>query len=194
MKNFWKKNKEIVTKILIALGIVLALVILFFVSENIGDRSMDKKEVIQSIFLEEGQVLDAEKMKPVTEITYDEFKDILSKKGKTTTVVLLGTDDCYYCQQQKPVLESLMYEYNLDIKYLNVSTGDENGNNAKITQKQYQEIVDLHKDLTNEDGTPFGTPTFISIRNKKVRKVSQGGQTRTQLLKTFADMGIITTE
>lgn len=180
IQNIWKEHREVVQGILVALGIVVLLGALFFVSENIGDRSNDKtmndapaEEEVNPL-LEDGQVLDDTKMKSVEEITMAEFKKLLKKK--TTTVVMLGYDDCYWCQQQKPILESVLYEKDLSVKYLNVN---------KITEEEYQYLQALHEDLAS-----FGTPTFISIKSKKVRKVSEEAKTRTKLLEMFEDMGV----
>lgn len=181
MKNLWNEHKDVVQGIMITFGVVVVLAGLFIISENTGDRSNDKtankqQETTQTnSLLEEGQVLDEERMKPTESISMDDFKSLIKKK--TTTVVMLAQDGCYWCQQQKPILESLMYEYNLDVKYLDVN---------KITEEEYDYLVGLHEDLEN-----FGTPTFISIQNKKVRLVSENAKNRTGLVKMFADMGII---
>lgn len=179
-KDFLKENKEIVRGIMIFIAVILALVLLFFVSENIGDRSADKsgagqQQVETNPLLEEGQVLDENKMKSAEKITMDDLKALLKKK--TTSVVMLAQDSCYWCQQQKPILESLMYEYDLDVKYLDVSL---------LSEEDYLYLTELHEDLEE-----LGTPTFISVQNKKVRLVSPDAKNRTGLLKMFADMGVI---
>ena len=37
----------------------------------------------------------------------------------------------------------------------------------------------------------LGTPTFISIKSKKVKKVSPNAKTKTQLIDMFTEMGIL---
>jgi len=188
MKKFMQEHKEIVQGIGIGIGILLVLIILFVVSENTGDRTGDKTGSSQTTstteeanpLLEDGQVLDEEKMKSVEEITIEDFKSYLKKK--TTTVVMLGYDDCYWCQQQKPILESVMYEYDLDVKYLKVDK-------EHLSEEDYDYLTGLHEDLEG-----FGTPTFLAIRSKKVREVSPNAKNRTQLIKMFADMGMLKSE
>lgn len=181
MKEFVKKYEETLKTAGVVLGIILALVALFFVSENTGDRKFDRNKVVNeeektNLLLEEGQVLNDEEIAEIPEITYEEFKQLLKKK--TTTVVMLGYDGCSWCQEQKPILGNVMYEKKIEnVKYLNVN---------KLEEEQYSELVGLHKDLEN-----FGTPTFISIKSKKVAKVSPNAKTRTQLIEMFTDMGII---
>lgn len=179
MKEFVKKHEETLKTIGVILGIFLALVVLFYVSENTGDRSLDKNVTTkeeQNPLLEEGQVLKEEEIKEIPEITYKEFKSLLKKK--TTTVVMLGYDECYWCQEQKPILGNVLYEKQIDnVKYLNVN---------KLEEAEYNELIALHDDLQN-----LGTPTFISVKSKKVKKVSPNAKTKTQLIDMFTDMGIL---
>jgi len=180
MKEFVKKHSEILKTVGVILGIALVLVALFYVSENTGNREFDKKASVQeeeaNPLLEDGQVLNEEEVKEIPEVTYTEFKKIL--KEKTTTVVMLGYDECYWCEQQKPILGNVMYEKQLDnVKYLNVN---------KLTEDEYNDLVSLHDDLQG-----FGTPTFISVKSKKVKKVSTNAKTKTQLVEMFTEMGII---
>lgn len=182
MKKFANEHKEILQVIATILGVVIIIGGLFIISENTGDRTNDKlgtepvEEETTNPLLEDGQVIDEEKMKEIEEISYEDFKTYLKKK-KTTTVIMLGTDSCYWCVEQKPILQMAMYEYKVDVKYLNVND---------LKEDEYSELKELHDDLAS-----FGTPTFISVKNKKVRKVSPNAKTRTQLHSMFVDMGII---
>lgn len=180
MKEFVKKHEEILKTIGVILGIIVALTALFFVSENAGDRKNDRSDAVQeeekNPLLEDGQVLKEEEIAEIPEITYEEFKTLLKKK--TTTVVMLGYDECYWCQEQKPILGNVVYEKKLEnVKYLNVN---------KLEEKEYNELVGLHKDLES-----LGTPTFISIKSKKVQKVSPNAKTKTQLIQMLTDMKVI---
>lgn len=180
MKEFIKKHEEMLKTIGVVLGIALALVVLFFVSENTGDRKFDRNDVVEeeqtNPLLEEGQVLNDEEISEIPEVTYEEFKQLLKKK--TTTVIMLGYDECYWCQEQKPILGNVIYEMKLEnVKYLNIN---------KLEEDQYEELIGLHKDLEE-----LGTPTFISIERKKVTKVSPNAKTKTQLIEMFTDMQIL---
>lgn len=181
MKKLIQEHKEILQVVATILGVVIIIGGLFIVSEKVGDRSKDKSGATQqeqpkNALLEEGQELDEEKMKELTEITYAEFKTHLKNK-KTTTLVMLGSESCYWCQEQKPILKMAMYEHNVDVKYLDVS---------KITADELAEIEALHKDLEG-----FGTPVFITVKNKKVLKVSPNAKSTSQLYQMFKDMNMI---
>lgn len=185
MKELYNKHREVVN----AVGIIILLVVvfggIFFLSENTGDRSLDKGEVEQeeqvvtNPLLEEGQTIDEEKMKELDVIDYEEFQKYLKKK-KATTVVLLGYDDCYWCQQQKPILQMLMYEKDLDVKYLKTTD---------LTKAQVAEIEELNEELEG-----FGSPVLIAIKNKKVSVMSSGAINRTQLIAAFEKIGLLKEE
>lgn len=185
MKELYNKHREVVN----AVGIIILLVVvfggIFFLSENTGDRSLDKGEVEQeeevatNPLLEDGQVIDEEKMKAYDEIDYEEFQKYLKKK-KTTTVVLLGYDSCYWCQQQKPILQMLMYEKDLDVKYLKTTS---------LTKEELAEIEALDEELEG-----FGTPVLIAVKNKKVTVMSSGALNRTGLIEAFEKIGLLKEE
>ena len=185
MKKFVKEHKELVQSCVAILGIVIVIVIAFIASDHIGDRSLDKnlpststgktEEKEENPLLEDGQVLNEEEMKEIEEITYEDFQAYLKKKS--TTVVMLGYDECYWCKLQKPILQNVMYEKEVDVKYLNVH---------KLTNEQLSEIIALHDDLKE-----LGTPTFISVKSKKVQQVSPNAKTKTELIKMLADMKVI---
>jgi len=185
MKKFYNKHREVFN----AMGIIILLVVIFggifFLSEKTGDRSLDKGEEKQeepaqnNPLLEAGQTIDEEKMKAYDEINYEEFQKYLKKK-KTTTVVLLGYDSCYWCQQQKPILQMLMYEKDLDVKYLKTTS---------LTKEQIAEIEELDDGLKD-----FGTPVLIAVKNKKVTIMSDGAINRTALIKAFEKVGLLKEE
>ena len=83
MKEFVKKHEEILKTIGVILGIIVALTTLFFVSENTGDRKNDRSDAVQeeekNPLLEDGQVLNEEEIAEIPEITYEEFKKLISK-------------------------------------------------------------------------------------------------------------------
>lgn len=187
MKELYNKHREVINAVGIIILLVGVFTGIFFLSENTGNRSLDKgeqkqeekEEVQKNPLLEAGQVIDEEKMKEYDEIDYEEFQKYLKKK-KTTTVVLLGYDSCYWCQHQKPILQMLMYEKDLDVKYL------------KTTSLSKDELASI--EALDEELEGFGTPTIIAVKNKKVTVLSSGAMNRTQLIKAFEKAGILKKE
>ena len=118
-------KKSIEKGIITVLGAIVFLLAIFFVSNKITDCDLgkfcdkveeNKKDV--NPLLAEGEVLDETKMKTLTEINYEEYEKALKSK-KTTTVVYLVSDSSYWNQYETPILKSVAYNYDLDIKYLN---------------------------------------------------------------------------
>ena len=159
-------------------GIAVLLVGFFFISENIGDRSNDKKEqeVVytkeSNPLLAEGEQIKSSEQRVLTEITFDGLKQALAAKEKQ--IVFLGQPSCGLCNYQKPVIQYVMYVYNVDTYYLDTST---------LTNDTYNELVALNEGLKG-----FGTPTFIVIEDGKITNVEGGARgisATTEMLKKY---------
>lgn len=182
-------NNPIIKNILIALLVVLGLVGLFFLSENVGDRSMDKDlsnasasvsngisddEENENPLINEGESWTEEEEAELEEITFSEFKKVLKKKE--LTIIMFATDSCYWCVNQKPVLKHAMYlNPDVNVKLLDVST---------MTSSDSEYLADLHESLAS-----FGTPTFIAVKNGKVTSVETGGRDLDGVIEMFENMG-----
>jgi len=165
-------QKEQIEKIKTGLIIVLSVLVFFgatyFISENVGDRSKDKEVVKQkngNPLLEEGEVLNEKEQSDLTAVTMSDLKGILENGDKK--LIMLGTEDCYWCIQQKPILKSLVYKYSVEIGYMDLNL---------LTSDEDTELRGLHESLQ-----AFGTPTFIVADQGSVVDVSVGGMTTTEL-------------
>ncbi|MBE6147651.1 MAG: hypothetical protein E7168_04890 [Firmicutes bacterium] len=159
-------------------GIAVLLVGFYFISENIGDRSNDKKEqevVYTSTtnpLLVEGEQIKSSEQKEVTEITFEGIKQALS--AKENKFVFLGSPSCGWCNYQKPVLQYVMHINNVDTYYLDTST---------LTNETYNELISLNESLKG-----FGTPTFITLEDGKITNVDGGARgisATTEMLKKY---------
>ena len=192
-KNDNKLNilkNPIVKNIIIGVLVVLGLVGLFFVSENVGDRSNDKdKSNIsdtntnsssesdeENPLINEGESWTEEEEAELEEISFSEFKKVL--KNKELTIIMFGSDSCYWCVNQKPVLKHAMYlNPEVNVKLIDVS---------KMTSSDNEYLADLHDSLAS-----FGTPTFIAVKNGKVTSVETGGRDLKGVQEMFKNMGAI---
>ena len=185
-------KNPIVKNVLIGLLVVLGLVVLFFVSENVGDRSMDKdKSNVNTSMSTDGETEESEEENPLIndgeswteeeeaeleEISFSEFKKVLKKK--TLTIIMFGSDGCYWCVNQKPVLKHAMYlNPEVNVKLIDVS---------KMTSDDSEYLGELHESLAS-----FGTPTFIAVKNGKVTSVETGGRDLKGVEEMFKNMGAI---
>ncbi|MDD6224338.1 MAG: thioredoxin family protein [bacterium] len=161
--------EKIKTGAIIVLGIIVIFGLVYILSENTGDRSNDKAQLSSAEtsnekstnpLLEEGEEIKDEERSSLTSITYSELKKAVDNKEKK--FVFLGSEQCGWCIYQKPILEHLVYEYDVEIYYLNV---------GNMTSDDYSGLASLHDDLAR-----FGTPTFIVIENGKVTTVDSGAR------------------
>lgn len=185
-------NNPLVKNGLITLLIIGGLVGLFFLSENVGDRSKDKDlsnvntnnstntsesdDENENPLINDGESWTEDEEAELDEISFSEFKKVLKKKE--LTIIMLGSDSCYWCVNQKPVLKHAMYlNPDVNVKSLDVST---------MTSSDSEYLADLHESLAS-----FGTPTFIAVKNGKVISVETGGRDLDGVVEMFENMGAI---
>lgn len=111
-------------------------------------------------------------------INIEEYKEIMSLKS-ATKIVYLGRNDCGYCEQQNPIVEELMEEYNLKINYLELS---------EVDSKEAEYLYDSYEPF-EDDGVR--TPTILIVKNKKVVDASVGLADKETLVKLFTKYELI---
>lgn len=167
-------------------GVIIFLVILVFfgaiylVSENTGDRKNDKNPTTsqneeKNPLLADGEVISEDEMAEINSISMSDLKGMLENNEKK--VVMLGTDECYWCVNQKPILQHVIFKYGVEINYLNLNA---------MSEDEYNELITLHDDLQN-----FGTPTFIIVDGGKITTVSEGAMPTDSIVQFLKDNGIM---
>ncbi|MDD3241960.1 MAG: thioredoxin family protein [Bacilli bacterium] len=144
-------------------------------TEDTTNNSSDDSSEDKNPLLADGEVIKEEEMKALTKIDWDKYMDYF--EGKTKTIIFLGSDTCGWCVYQKPILQHVMFKYNIDVPYYDVST---------MTNDQYTEIVKQNSELKG-----FGTPTFIFVSKGKITKVSPGAKSTADLVKLLKEESII---
>ena len=127
------------------------------------------------LFRDDEVILESE-MSDLRSIGMSDLKGMLENNEKK--VVMLGTDDCYWCVNQKPILQHIVFKYGVEINYLNLNA---------MTEEEYNELTILHDDLQR-----FGTPTFIIVDGGNITTVSEGGMPTDSMVQFLKDNGIIT--
>lgn len=172
--------KEKIIKISV---IILIIVGLFFLSEISGDRSKDKSNtnntsvnLSDNPLVSEGDSWTTAETKKVDEITFAEFKEAMKKDE--VTIVMLATDSCYWCVNQKPVLEHVLYKYdNVVVKYIDASS---------LTNDDTEFLATLDEQLEQ-----IGTPTFIAVKNGKAIYVKASAMDENGLVSMFKELGLV---
>jgi len=85
------------------------------------------------------------KITTYSEINYDEYSSLIDEKSDF--VLYIGSANCSHCQSFKPTLERIIQNYQLDVKYIDIST---------LTNKEYEVL----KNKTKLQGTP--TVVFVN--------------------------------
>lgn len=84
------------------------------------------------------------------QIYYNTYTSL--KNAKESYILYLGSSSCSHCQNFKPVLESIIKDYQLDISYIDIST---------LTEKEYA--------VVQNDTKLQGTPTIVFIEDGVVK-------------------------
>lgn len=178
-----KQIENLKTGIIVVLGIIVFIGAIYIASENSGDRSKDKTQtstqeettVDENPLLEEGEEITEEEKGELTSITYEDLKNALSNNEKK--FIMLGTEWCGWCSYQKPILQHLVYKYNIEIDYLNLEN---------LSEDDQTDLANLHESLAS-----FGTPTFIIIENGEVSVVETGARGISSMVELLQTNGFI---
>ena len=102
----------------------------------------------------------------LNEIGIDEYLDLL--KGDEASIIYVARPTCHYCQEMEPIVKNIVYEYGIEVNYLNTDELDDDGQAKLVKSDDYfsegygtplllvvkdDEIVDIQEGLTDKDTT-----------------------------------------
>ena len=102
----------------------------------------------------------------LNEIDIDEYLDLL--KGDEASIIYVARPTCHYCQEMEPIVRNIVYEYGVEVNYLNTDELDDDGQAKLVKSDDYfsegygtplllvvkdDEIVDIQEGLTDKDAT-----------------------------------------
>ena len=168
-------KKENVEKIKSVTIVVLILIIVFgasyFTSElqqcNNGESttSSDTDSGTTSDTTESSDIPESEQG-DLTDIDIDEYLDL--KEGDEASIIYIARPTCHYCQEMEPIVKNIVYEYGVEVNYLNTDELDDDGQAKLVKSDDYfsegygtplllvvkdDEIVDIQEGLTDKDAT-----------------------------------------
>lgn len=153
------RREAIKTFIIVFLVLIIVCSGLFFVSGN-QDNVKDNLEVydIESIAIKESSDISDDEKRDFIEIGVDKYLEYYG--GDIDTLVLVARPTCHYCQIAEPIIQNVMYKYDLDINYLN--TDDiETDDQAKLIE-------------SNEYFKRFGTPSLLVVSSGEIKDSLDG--------------------
>lgn len=98
-----------------------------------------------------------EKIVELPQIGITEYTTLLN--DSEASIVYVARPTCYYCQQQEPIVKELVSKYDLVFHYLNTD---------KLSSKEMDILYKSDTSLFGKDGSEFGTPTTLVVKNGKV--------------------------
>lgn len=170
-------------KILVILGIVLA-VILIIICSMVGtdsnntktDKVMEDGQTIVTNAQKESEAVKDEEKKEFTQINVDKYLEYYA--GEENKIVLVARPTCHYCQIAEPILQNISFKYNIEINYLNTDEFSDDDQTKFI-----------NSDDTFKDG--FGTPFLLIVSNNKIVSSVNGLTDEDHYISFFKTNGFI---
>ena len=114
----------------------------------------------------------------LNEIGIDEYLDLL--KGDEASIIYVARPTCHYCQEMEPIVKNIVYEYGIEVNYLNTDELDDEGQAEFIKSDDYFE----------EKGG-YGTPMLIIVKDDEFVDVLEGLTDKDTAVNFFKDNGLI---
>ena len=170
-------------KILVILGIVLA-VILIIICSMVGtdsnntktDKVMEDGQTIVTNAQKESEAVKDEEKKEFTQINVEKYLEYFS--GEENKIILVARPTCHYCQIAEPILQNVSFKYNIEINYLNTDEFSDDDQTKFI-----------NSDDTFKDG--FGTPLLLIVSNNKIVSSVNGLTDEAHYISFFKTNGFI---
>lgn len=114
----------------------------------------------------------------ITHINFDEFNNLINNSEKN--VIVIGKDDCKYCDEVIETLNDISINYNIKINYINI---------GEMNSEVSVEIQNKLNELEYEDG--FTTPMTLIVENNKLLNYIIGASNEEYFVDIFTENGII---
>ena len=99
-------------------------------------------------------------------------------KGDETKVIYIGRPTCGHCVKQKPIMENIQFEYDVEINYLNTDELNDDGINQLISSNEYF-----------KDG--FGTPLTLIVKDNEILDKAVGETSKADMVELFKKYSLI---
>ncbi len=178
-------EKKKVFQYLIVIAIVFLVCIISFAVSNSNSEKYSKntsnnnvgngEDILQIATKDAGDVKDDERVAP-NEISTDDYLSLYG--GSDQKLVLFSSPTCQYCKIATPILENLIYQYKVEINYLNT------GNLSNEDRQKIMESNDYFKE-------GFGTPLMLVVQDGKIVDKIDGLVTKDSYMSFFKEYGFM---
>ena len=176
-------KKENIEKIKSATIVVLVLIIVFgasyFMSElqecDNGGNTTTTSSANNSSSNDSSDISEDEQG-DLNEIGIDEYLDLL--KGDEASIIYVARPTCHYCQEMEPIVKNIVYEYGIEVNYLNTDELDDEGQSKLIKSDDYF-----------SEG--YGTPLLLVVKDDEIVDIQEGLNNKDTTVNFFKDNGLI---
>ena len=112
----------------------------------------------------------------LTDIDIDDYLDL--KEGDKTSIIYIARPTCHYCQQMEPIVRNIVYEYDVEVNYLNTDELDDDGQAKLIKSDDYF-----------SEG--YGTPLLLVVKDDEIVDIQEGLSDKDTTVNFFKDNGFI---
>lgn len=163
------------------IGILVLLVVAIVVSGIISVKndseeiSNDGDEIYNNAQVESAAVKENEKGDFI-QIDINQYLEMYN--GSEKQIILIARPTCHYCQIAEPILQNLIYEYKLNINYLNTDNFEEN---------DQQTLINSDEKFSNG----LGTPTLVVVGEGQIYDAVDGLTDKAHYKEFFKKNGYI---
>ena len=176
-------KKETIEKVKSATIVVLVLIIVFgasyFTSElkecdNGGSTTTTTSSTNNSS--NDSSDISEDEQADLNEIDIDEYLDL--KEGSDASIIYIARPTCHYCQEMEPIVKNIVYEYGIEVNYLNTDELDDEGQSKLIKSDDYF-----------SEG--YGTPLLLVVKDDEIVDIQEGLSDKDTTVNFFKDNGLI---
>lgn len=177
-------KKENVEKLKSATIVVLVLIIVFgasyFTSElkecnGTTVTSAEKNSSNNSSDSSSSDISEDEQGE-LTSIDIEEYLDL--KEGSEASIIYIARPTCHYCQEMEPIVRNIVYEYGIEVNYLNTDELDDAGQSKLIKSDDYF-----------SEG--YGTPLLLIVKDDEITDIQEGLSDKDSTIDFLKDNGFI---
>lgn len=163
---------------IIGLGVLAIVIVLSFVIKpsNSEYKESGKTTVGNGESPATQEEIPEDKRKELNSISIDQYLEML--KGEEAKVIYIGRPTCGHCVAQKPIMENIKFEYDVEINYLNTDELNDEGINKLITSNEYF-----------SEG--FGTPLTLIVKNNDIVDKAVGETSKKDMVAMFKKNSLI---
>ena len=167
-------------------GIVAVIVVLIVFASLVGEKSSgdnkiptelsnDAEVILANAQKESAEVKDSEKkeFKQIDVAKYLEYYE-----GSEPQIILLARPTCTYCQIATPIIQNVMFEYDIEVNYLNTD------NFTDETQTQFVKSDEFFS-------SGYGTPVLFVVKDSAIISKVDGMTDRAHYIEFFKENGFI---